>query len=156
MECNIESYELDGAWVISSLDELHTKIGPSCTTVVGSIGLNSNFTGPFVLNGITNFTGFISSSPSTWDSENDSQSELPNLTSFEMQDLVSMGSDPGSMSGIILKNVPALTSVVVPKATYVSELYFERFSSGITFDFPMLVNSSGILISGNITRLHIL
>ena len=139
---------------VSSPDALRAGIPSNCTSVVGSIVITEDYTGPFVLNGITNFNGSIAdflsnvvASDAVLSGGDDTPVSLPGLTAFEMQDLVHMDSYSYN-GGISLKSVPALTSVSIPKATYITDIVFGNFSEA-AFDFSSLMNASSINISGD-------
>jgi hypothetical protein len=117
---------------------------------VGSITIAQDYTGPFTLNGITYFEGSIASADNAslvYTGAPDGHPPiLPYLTSFEMQDLLYMGRAQ-YYSGISLANVPGLTSINIPKATYIGSIQIGNFSQA-SFDFSSLVNATSIEITG--------
>lgn len=155
--CTIGNYDRGLPLMVSSPEELRALIPANCSTLFGSINIASSYTGPFVLNGVKNFTGYISSADSLQGTvvsddmgyvNSIDHVSLPGLTMFEMEDLIYMGTYHYAYPGIYLNSVPALTSVSVPDAIYISNIIFGNFSEA-SFDFSGLVNASSINISGN-------
>ncbi|KAE9364027.1 hypothetical protein N431DRAFT_550667 [Stipitochalara longipes BDJ] len=137
-ECQLGDLSGNNSFIVSSPEELSAAIPPTCTVIVGEITIAQNYTGPFVLNGITNFTGLI-------------QAYSPNITAFEMEDLLYMGLPPNTglyFAGIALQSVPTLTSMYIPKATYIDQIQIGDFSQA-SFDFSGLVNATNIRITGD-------
>ncbi len=133
---------------------MHAAIPENCTTVIGAITIAENFTGPFILNGITDFAGSIASSGSLAVSDVvGNGGGVPSLTSFEMDDLSYFGD--GDQNGwynyILLENVPNLKWVNITSATFISSLHVGGFSQA-TFQLPRLVSSKSIEIIGGDVR----
>jgi len=139
--------------VVSNQDRLRVGIAENCTTLIGSFAFAANYTGPFELNGITSFTGFIApyfygGYPTFLDRDTQYLTPVPGLTSFVMADLLFICAGEFGNGGIFLTNCSALESVSVPKATYIQKIDIGNFP-GTTFDFSMLTNSITITISGD-------
>jgi len=80
----------------------------SCSLVIGE-----NFTGPFILNGVQNITGYLMTTPT--DPEGP---EVTSLTSVEAPDLLSLDT-------FLIARAPAVTSVSLPKLTSISNVIVE-------------------------------
>jgi hypothetical protein len=130
--------------MVSNQEDLRAGILENCTHLINSIGLLSNYTGPFELNGITNFAGAIF--PIDLHTIGDEFS-VPGLTTLVMEDLVYMD------EMIYLIDVAALETVSIPKATYVDEIVIRNLST-MTFDFSSLMNAGTIQISSGSTASH--
>jgi hypothetical protein len=98
----------------------------------------SNYSGSFVLNGITQLVGRVD----VW-SVGGPAMAAPNLTSIELPDLVSLG-------GLSLQGAPALTSISAPKVTTIGNLTLYQLAdaASIAIDFSSLTSASSISIYG--------
>jgi hypothetical protein len=76
--------------MVSNQEELLAGIPENCTTLINSIGLLGNYTGPFGLNGIINLAGGIFSIDLHDTSSQALLLPVPGLTTLVMEDLVSV------------------------------------------------------------------
>ncbi|KAH8667664.1 hypothetical protein BGZ60DRAFT_409714 [Tricladium varicosporioides] len=113
-----------------------------CTTFIGSIFINANFTGVFNLSGITNLTGDVITE------DHVDFKECRNLTGIVMDDLVTMGD-------LLLGGLVSLSTVTLPKlkkAGVVSIGGGNRSSTSLSF--PALVKATTIDTFENISSIN--
>jgi hypothetical protein len=111
-----------------------------CTSLVGDVVLSSNYSGPFVLNGITNLAGSLDATAANIHNNNNGQNWTPNLTSIVLPDLLFLDT-------LALSRLPALLSVSAPKATNITSI--DIGSAGNTsFDFSALREGGSIFMVG--------
>lgn len=111
-------------------------ISSNCTTFFGSITIRSNYTGPFVLNNVTNITGGLDMRVPV----------VENLSSIQLPDLVSVG---GSLN---LNGIVPDHNLTFPRLESVNEtLELSYFKDGHAH-FPSLTRVGRIEILGNVSR----
>ncbi|PGH07073.1 hypothetical protein AJ79_06351 [Helicocarpus griseus UAMH5409] len=106
-----------------------------CTTVVGNIRISQDYSGPFALNGITDFPGKIYTSP---------RHSLNELTSFEMLDVVNLG-------GLWLDNV---ADAFLPNVEEVESVSLKS-SPGGEVDLGRLMNAGAVTLQGAWSRVNL-
>lgn len=110
-----------GVEVDSQADVDHLVQG--CTSIVGDILLQSNYTGAFHLSGITNMSGIVYAGDSP---------QYLNLTSITFDDMLTLG-------GLDVPNAPALTLVSLPKVQtigYIDVKCFGKMNVSAPSTFP--------------------
>jgi hypothetical protein len=134
-----------GSWNFTSQDSVDQAIS-DCTILNGTVNIDISYSGPFVLNGITNITDGIQ----TFADEN----VMSNLTSIELPDLL-------ETNGIGALNTPALSRISAPQMSQITSLSLTswRFPGDTTsseelleLDFPALVNLGVINLVANLSR----
>lgn len=123
---------------VSSQEELDTKLG-NCTTILGSIFIEGNYTGSLRLENVTKIDGRIFSSTSI--------SYVPPaslITSIEFPNLKTVGS-------IQVSNAPSIDSVSFPILSKADMIYLGEIGKA-NVSFPSLITAGSLTISGNTTR----
>lgn len=137
----IECGENPGIYtVFASQGELDSAVA-NCTVWVGSISVSSDWSGPLVLNNITNVTGVITTEPYV------GRDKWPSslLTSIEAPKLRYLG-------GMYFWNASNATSISLPKLEWVETLSVDQsVEREVIVDVPSLVNVTRRLeIFGNV------
>jgi hypothetical protein len=108
--------------------------GDDCTTVVGHILIESDYSGDFVLNGVSEFKGNISAPLSGYGDK---------LNAFEMLDLT-------TIDAIF---VPKVVNVRLPSLVHAGNIYLEQSSAG-EVDLGSLVEAGHVGLRGDWTGYH--
>lgn len=112
----------------------------NCTTFIGNIFINANFTGVFNLSGITNLTGDVRTE------DHFEFKECRNLTGIVMDDLVTMGD-------LLLGGLISLKTVTLPKLQNAGVVSIGGGNqSSTSLSFPALVKATTIDTYQNISR----
>lgn len=132
----------------TSQDDFESKLG-NCTTILGDIYLETNFSGPLVMSNVINITGDIR----TWyraeidlgDSKFGHSYNFPtNLTSVKADSLIWLG-------GLDLGGSPDLTVLSMPSLETIGILNIGS-NSGMSIQFPQLKSCTEIEIFGGYER----
>ncbi|KAL3477283.1 hypothetical protein BJX99DRAFT_226330 [Aspergillus californicus] len=108
-----------------------------CTSITGDIAIDNAFSGSFVLNGVTNFTGSIYM-PSPEDSHDMDAFEMLDLTYIERLDFAGAW---------------GLKSVQLPLLEHVEQLYFIQDGGESSFDVGALKSAGNIAVAGDWTNI---
>ncbi|KAL5330041.1 hypothetical protein ACEPPN_003565 [Leptodophora sp. 'Broadleaf-Isolate-01'] len=144
--CGNETGTTTGGITVWSQEDADAKLD-GCTTLVRVLNIGHNYTGDFVLRGVTNLTrGLRSASGKWWDNPDETEEGVPGLTSISAPDLL----ETDSYYGVTLLNATGLKSISFEKLrkAHVVEL---KFGSGDgKMSFPALETITGYLrILGN-------
>lgn len=141
-----------GAWNFTSQDSVDDIIS-NCTILNGTVNIDTSYSGPFVLSGVTSITDGIQTFPQTITTVTDKV--MSNLTSIELPDLL-------DTPGISALNAPALSRISAPKMsqmTFLNSWLLEDYKSYdglLELDFPALVNLGEITVAANLSRFVLL
>lgn len=120
--------------VLSQADLDHLT---GCTSITGQIVIGMNYTGPFTLNGVTEYTGGIRMASVRFSH---------NMTSFEMLDVLNVN---GSV------NLYEAPQVRLPSVQRIGSLFLSS-SGGGEIDAGALLNASSVWLEGPWSRWVIL
>ncbi|KAL2847935.1 hypothetical protein BJX68DRAFT_239083 [Aspergillus pseudodeflectus] len=109
--------------------------GDDCTTIVGHILIESDYSGDFVLNGVSEFKGNISAPLSGYGDK---------LNAFEMLDLT-------TIDAIF---VPKVVNVRLPSLVHAGNIYLEQSSAG-EVDLGSLVEAGHVGLRGDWTGINL-
>ncbi|PVH82198.1 hypothetical protein DL98DRAFT_570743 [Cadophora sp. DSE1049] len=148
-ECGNETGIITGITVWSQQDA-DTKLD-GCTSLVCALTIGHNYTGDFVLRGVTNLTrGFGTSTGYAWTSPDETEEGVPGLTSITAPDLLEVGS-----YSLDLQNATALKSVSFEKLRKTYNLNLELGGLDSSLSFPSLETVVGRLeILGNFSSMN--
>jgi hypothetical protein len=147
------SYEFTGpgAYMVESQADLDTTLG-NCTTIIGYIFISPNYTGPLIMNNVTNITrGFLTTGNMylTGDPQNDggpvnTANPTPLITSIQADNLIQTWM-------LDFTGVPALKSISMEKLESVDRLTVYS-NPAMSLNFPQLINGTSIVIEGGYSR----
>jgi len=142
---NYNDYLWEG-FIIESQAAFDAALG-NCTTIIGPLFISTNYTGPLVMNSVTNITGQLSTigkSFETYTNEQTVANDLTLLTSLQADDLI-------WLERLDLEGVPALSSISMARLDTIS--WMVVYSNPTTsLGFPLLTNGSDISIYGGYSR----
>ncbi|KAG4432242.1 hypothetical protein IFR05_012275 [Cadophora sp. M221] len=144
--CGNETGTTTGGITVWSQEDADAKLD-GCTTLLRVLNIGHNYTGDFVLRGVTNLTrGLRSASGQWWDNPDETEDGVPGLTSISAPDLL----ETGSFYGVTLRNTTALKSISFEKLRK-AHLVELKFGAGDgKMSFPALETITGYLkILGN-------
>lgn len=139
----VSATDCKGDFTVSSQQDADTQLA-SCDTIIGSIIIGGNYSGPLVIPNITNSTEDI-----MVQSIYEPTGLLlgpQSLTSLQADNVVTMAE-----GDLCLVDVPVLTYVSMAKLQNADSINIAFNSSG-TLNLPALANASDIHVFGSITR----
>ncbi|KAK0120712.1 hypothetical protein ONS96_010915 [Cadophora gregata f. sp. sojae] len=148
-ECGNETGFISGI-IVWSQEDADIKLD-SCTKLISTLTIGHNYTGDFVLRGVTNLTSqFTTSIGYTWTSPYETEEGVPGLTSVTAPDLLEIGS-----YSLDLQNATALKSVSFEKLRKAYNLDIELGTLDSSLSFPALETVVGRLqILGNFSSMN--
>ncbi|KAL4745025.1 hypothetical protein BDW72DRAFT_208545 [Aspergillus terricola var. indicus] len=150
-----ENQTCEGPLVVSAQEHLDI-IGRHCTTIVGDLGFNETYTGPFVLRNVQNITGSLMAV--FWKQESIANRRVQYVDRLDFlfsPALVNVSAPKLEIAnGVWVAQVPEDSEAHFPVLRDVSYLVFRGNYSGI--EVPGLRNVTGLLRieHGNITNNH--
>jgi hypothetical protein len=142
---NDNDYWWDGFYVESQV-AFDAALG-NCTTIIGPLFISPNYTGPLVMNTVTNITGHLLTISKSFDTNTTGQTVATNttlLTSLQADNLI-------WLEQLDLEGVPALNSISMARLETISWLVVYS-NPTMSLSFPRLTNGSGISIYGGYLR----